>query len=91
MDGPEPFLTGQMAAVSVGIVGGEVVCDLDYAHDSTADVDMNIVMCGDEFVEVQGTGEQGTFSRSQVDALLDSAHAGIKQIYQAQRSALGLG
>ncbi len=90
MDGPEPFLTGQMAAVSVGIVGGEVICDLDYAHDSTADVDMNVVMCGDEFVEIQGTGEKGTFSRNQVDSLLDSAQVGIKQIYQAQRSALGL-
>lgn len=88
--GPDTLLRGQLAAVSVGIVDGEVICDLDYAHDSRAEVDMNVVMRGDEFVEVQGTGEQGVFTRKQMDALLDAAAEGIGTIRAAQRSALGL-
>ncbi|MBL4846935.1 MAG: ribonuclease PH [Planctomycetes bacterium] len=86
--GPEVYLKGQLAAVSVGIVKGEVVCDLDYAHDSTADVDMNVVALGDQLVEVQGTGEGGTFDRAQLEQLLDSAQEGIQQIQAAQRAAL---
>lgn len=86
--GPEAYLRGQLAAVSVGIVEGQVVCDLDYAHDSRAEVDMNVVALGERLVEVQGTGEAGTFDRAQLDQLLDSALAGIVQIQAAQREAL---
>jgi ribonuclease PH len=87
--GPEHYLTGQLAAVSVGIVNDAIVCDLDYHHDSRAQVDMNIVMMGDAFVEIQGTGEQGTFTGDQMDQLVASARAGIQEIYSAQRGALG--
>ena len=90
VEGPEHFLYGQLAAVSVGIVGGEVICDLDYEHDSRADVDMNVVMRDDALVEVQGTGEQGVFSRGDLSALLDSAATGIDLIYEAQRKAVGI-
>jgi ribonuclease PH len=86
--GPEYYLLGQVAAVSVGIVAGEVVCDLDYENDSTAEVDMNIVMRDDSLVEVQGTGEQDVFSRDQLNALLDASITGIKTIMAEQRSAL---
>ena len=86
--GPEVYLNGQLAAVSVGIVEGEVICDLDYAHDSTADVDMNVVALGDRLVEVQGTGEGGTFDRGQLDQLLNAAQEGIGLIQAAQRAAL---
>jgi len=88
--GPEAYLVGQVAAVSVGIVNGEVICDLDYKNDSSAEVDMNVVMRSDALVEVQGTGEQGVFSRDQLNALLDSAEAGIATIQQVQREALGV-
>jgi ribonuclease PH len=80
-----------VAAVSVGIVGGEVVLDLPYTEDSKADVDMNVV--GDEngtLIEVQGTAEHGTFDRKQLDAMLDLALAGIKTLAVAQRKAAGL-
>ena len=80
-----------VAAVSVGIVNGEVVLDLPYVEDSKADVDMNVV--GDEagkLIEVQGTAEQGTFDRKQMDAMLDLALAGIKMLTVAQRKAAGL-
>ncbi len=88
--GAEYYLLGQIAAVSVGIVKGEVVCDLDYEHDSNADVDMNVVMRDGSLVEVQGTGEQGVFSRDQLSALLDSAEAGIATIQKAQIASLKL-
>ncbi len=80
-----------VAAVSVGIVGGHVVLDLPYIEDSKADVDMNVV--GDEtgkLIEVQGTAEHDTFDRKQLDAMLDLATAGIKQLAAAQRQAVGL-
>jgi ribonuclease PH len=80
-----------VAAVSVGIVGGEVVLDLPYVEDSKADVDMNVV--GDEsgkLIEVQGTAEHNTFDRKQLDAMLDLALAGIAQLCAAQRKAAGL-
>ncbi|HTL34374.1 MAG TPA: ribonuclease PH [Kofleriaceae bacterium] len=80
-----------VAAVSVGIVGGEVVLDLPYIEDSKADVDMNVV--GDEsgkLIEVQGTAEHDTFDRKQLDAMLDLALAGIKQLTVAQRQAAGV-
>jgi ribonuclease PH len=80
-----------VAAVSVGIVNGEVVLDLPYVEDSKAEVDMNVV--GDEngkLIEVQGTAEHGTFDRKQMDAMLDLALAGIKTLTVAQRKAAGL-
>ena len=87
--GPEHYLLGQVAAVSVGIVESQIICDLDYAHDSRAEVDMNVVMRDTSLVEVQGTGEEGVFSRGQLNQLLDSAEAGIGAIQQAQLQALG--
>jgi len=86
--GPEYYLLGQVSAVSVGIVNGEVICDLDYANDSTAEVDMNVVMRDAALVEVQGTGEQGVFSRAQLSTLIDAAEAGCSTIRQAQLEAL---
>jgi ribonuclease PH len=88
--GPEYYLAGQIAAVSVGIVDGRIVCDLDYAHDSRAEVDMNVVKRDGDLVEVQGTGEKGVFSRADLDRLMDTADEGIARIFAAQRSALGL-
>jgi ribonuclease PH len=91
-----PSSTGQrilrdtVAAVSVGIVGGEVVADLDYVEDSTAQVDMNVVMTGAQrFVEVQGTGETDTFDADQLDALLKLARGAIRELVAAQHMALG--
>ncbi len=88
--GPGHYLRGQVAALSVGVVGGAVVADLDYAQDSNAEVDMNVVMRDGEFIEVQGTGERATFARAQLDALLDAAGSGIAELYRAQRKALGI-
>ncbi len=88
--GPEHYLLGQVAAVSVGICKGEVICDLDYEHDSTAEVDMNVVKRDGALVEVQGTGEDGVFSRDQLNELLDSADTGIELIQTTQREALGI-
>ena len=88
--GPEHYLLGQVAAVSVGIVDGEIICDLDYPHDSRAEVDMNVVKRDAALVEVQGTGEQGTFTRDQLNSLMDAADEGIETIYQAQRKALAI-
>jgi ribonuclease PH len=87
---------GRVAAVSVGIVDGEPRLDLEYVEDVRAEVDMNVVMRfgvdGGEatFVEVQGTGEHGTFSRAQLDGLLGFATAGIAELDRLQRAALGL-
>jgi len=88
--GPEYYLRGQVAAVSVGKVDGEIICDLDYAHDSRAEVDMNVVKRDDDLVEVQGTGEEGVFSRAELNSLLDAADEGIACIMQEQRRALGI-
>jgi ribonuclease PH len=80
----------RVAAVSVGILGGEPRLDLDYPEDVAADVDMNVVMSSeDRFVEVQGTGEHGTFARGELDRLLDLASRGIREIDAAQRRVLG--
>ncbi|MFL5579657.1 MAG: ribonuclease PH [Gemmatimonadaceae bacterium] len=79
----------RVAAVSVGIVDGEPRLDLDYAEDVRAGVDMNVVMSADRFVEVQGTGEHGTFDRGQLDALLGLAVAGIAELGRLQSEALG--
>ena len=79
-----------VAAVSVGIIDGEPRLDLNYAEDKGAEVDANVVVAEpDTFVEVQGTGEQGTFSRQQLDQLLDLGMVGTRQLFQAQRAALG--
>ncbi len=80
-----------VAAVSVGICEGVAVLDLDYAEDSQCETDMNVVMTGDGgLVEVQGTAEGAPFSRAQLDAMVDLAGAGIRQLIAAQRSALGV-
>jgi ribonuclease PH len=82
-------LAGSVAAVSVGIVEGAPLLDLEYTEDSTADVDMNVVMTGDaRLVEVQATAEREPFSRESLDALLALAADGIEQITEAQRVAL---
>jgi ribonuclease PH len=79
-----------VAAVSVGIVGGEVVLDLPYVEDSRADVDMNVVGTEDgNLIEVQGTAEHGTFARAQLDAMLDLAGRGIRELAAAQRGVVG--
>lgn len=87
---PSPF--GRLvAAVSVGTVAGEQVLDLQYLEDRDAEVDSNVVMLApDDFVEVQGTGENGTFNRADLDALLDLAQGGIHELFALQRTALGL-
>jgi ribonuclease PH len=77
-----------VAAISVGLVGGQAVLDLNYLEDSTADVDMNVVMTGaGEFVEVQGTAEQVPFGRARLDALLAVAESGIRRRGARQRRA----
>jgi ribonuclease PH len=82
-------LHGQVAAISVGICGGTPVLDLDYVEDSQAETDMNVVMKdGGTFVEVQGTAEGHAFRRDELDALLDLASSGIKQLHALQRAAL---
>ena len=79
-----------MAAVSVGLVDGAVLLDLAYSEDKDAGVDANVVMrAPDAFVEVQGTGEHGTFSRAELDLVVDSAHQGISRLFDLQRKALG--
>jgi ribonuclease PH len=78
-----------VAAISVGLVGEEARLDLEYVEDVAAAVDMNVVMLeSGGLVEVQGTGEQGTFTREQLDELLDLATAGIRRLNVAQREAL---
>jgi len=80
---------GQVAAVSVGIFAGSTVLDLDYAEDSEAETDMNVVMNeAGAFIEVQGTAEGHAFKRSELDRLLDLAAAGIRQLLDAQLKAL---
>ncbi|WP_422753136.1 ribonuclease PH [Micromonospora sp. WMMD708] len=86
---PEKVMHRSVAAVSVGIVAGEPLLDLCYVEDVAAEVDMNVVCTGDgDFVEVQGTGEDGVFSRAQLDALLDVASLGCLELAEAQRKAL---
>jgi ribonuclease PH len=86
---PTAVLRDCVAAISVGIVGGVAMLDLNYPEDSTAEVDMNVVMTGrGEFVEVQGTAEQTPFDRGRLDALLALAERGIRQLVTLQRRAL---
>jgi ribonuclease PH len=81
----------RVAAVSVGVIDGVARLDLDYDQDVRAEVDMNVVMSSEgEYVEVQGTGEHGTFDRRQLDQLLDLATAGITTLAEQQRVALGI-
>jgi len=80
---------GQVAAVSVGIVAGIPVLDLDYAEDSGAETDMNVVMNeAGNFVEIQGTAEGHAFLRRELDALLDLARSGVERLLAAQAAAL---
>ena len=82
-------LLDELAAISVGVVDGVPVLDLPYSEDSTAETDMNVVMTGTGgYVEVQGTAEGAPFSRTELDALLDLAEAGIARIVEAQRAVL---
>ena len=86
---PASPLHGQVAAVSVGIVGGQPVLDLDYSEDSEAETDMNVVMNnGGAFIEVQGTAEGHAFRRHEFDALLNLAVAGISELCALQSQAL---
>ena len=83
-------LVDSVAAVSLGIVGGERLLDLDYEEDSSAEVDLNVVMTGEgRLVEVQATAERAPFDRDELNALLDLAAAGIEKIGEAQAEALG--
>lgn len=90
---PDPTrypLRDSVAAVSVGIVDGKPVCDLDYREDSAASVDMNLVMTGGgQFVEVQGSGEEATFSEEELAALLKLGKRGIAQLNAIQQQSLG--
>jgi ribonuclease PH len=90
---PDPArypLRDSVAAVSVGIVDGKPVCDLDYREDSSASVDMNLVMTGGgQFVEVQGSGEEATFSEEELAALLKLGKRGIAQLNAIQQQSLG--
>lgn len=82
-------ISGLVGAVSVGIVEGAPVLDLDYPEDSSADVDFNVVMTDDgRFVEVQGTAEGEAFERAMMDRLLDLAAGGIRELNEAQRTAI---
>jgi ribonuclease PH len=82
----------RVAAVSVGLLGGVARLDLDYVEDVVAAVDMNVVMSSEGgFVEVQGTGEHGTFARDELTTLLDLATKGLHEIDAAQRRVLGVG
>ena len=82
-------LREQVAAVSVGVVNGACLLDLDYSEDSRAEVDLNVVMDGQQqLLEIQGTAEGAPFSRQQLGTLLDLAEAGLQQLQRAQRLAL---
>jgi len=84
-------LASQVAALSVGVVEGTVVCDLDYSEDSRAETDMNLVMTGaGAFVEVQGSAEGAPFTHAQLAAMLELGQAGIERVFANQRAALGL-
>ncbi len=83
-------LSDSLAAISVGIVNGEAILDLDYEKDSAADVDMNIVMTGKgQYIELQGSGEEATFDDAQLLAMLGLAKSGIAHLRQLQCDCLG--
>lgn len=82
-------LRTQVAAVSVGKVGGEILCDLDYSEDSKAQTDLNLVMTATgEFVEVQGSAEGATFNRSELDGMLEVGSAALAAIFEKQKAAI---
>jgi ribonuclease PH len=84
-----PMLRDYVAAVSVGIVDGSVLLDLDYGEDSAADVDMNIVRTGDgRFVEIQGTAETEAFTRAQMDEMIGAAESGVERLIAIQRETI---
>ncbi|WP_416757658.1 ribonuclease PH [Roseateles sp. So40a] len=84
-------LKDAVAAISVGILDGQALLDLEYVEDSACDTDMNVVMTGaGHFVELQGTAEGVAFTRAEVDVLLNLAEKGIRELLAAQREALGL-
>jgi ribonuclease PH len=86
----QAVVRANVAAISVGLLGDTAMLDLDYSEDKDADVDMNLVMTGaGEYVEVQGSGEEATFSRGQLDRLLKLGKVGIDHITAAQRRSLG--
>ena len=83
-------LRDQLGAISVGVVKGSPVVDLDYVEDSKADTDMNLVMTGSgSFVEVQGSAEGAPFDRAQLDRLLELGELGIRKVFECQKQALG--
>ncbi len=83
-------LLDQVAAISVGQVDGRILLDLDYQEDSRAEVDLNLIMNGaGEIIEVQGTGEQCSFSREKLNKMLDVAGKGIEELLEEQRRAIG--
>jgi ribonuclease PH len=87
---PREIVRGSVAAVSVGLLDGGLLLDLDYGEDKDADVDLNLVMTGaGDIIEVQAGGEEATFSRGQLDGLLNLGKLGIDHITRAQRDALG--
>lgn len=83
-------ISDYLAAISIGVLAdGEIVLDLNYEEDSTAAVDMNVVMTGaGEFVEIQGTGEEGTFSYNELEKMLAAAKSGIEELFTIQKEAL---
>ncbi|GLI57215.1 hypothetical protein PM10SUCC1_27290 [Propionigenium maris DSM 9537] len=86
---PENPILSNVAAISVGIVGDKPMIDLKYTEDAAAQVDMNVIMNADgEYVEVQGTGEEATYSRAELNAMLDLAEQGIKELVEMQNKAI---
>lgn len=86
----KPVIKDWLSATSVGIVKGEPILDLCYEEDLHAEVDMNLVMTGNShFVEIQGTGEESTYSRAQLNSLLDLGEKGCKQLIDRQKEILG--
>jgi ribonuclease PH len=87
--GLERTLVGKVAAVSVGVVQGTVMLDLDYSEDSTAEVDMNVVGTdAGTYIELQGTAEGLPFDRNRVTSLLDLADSGLARLFEAQAAAI---
>ena len=84
-------LRSQVGAVSVGVVGGSALCDLSYEEDHRAETDMNLVMTSEgRFIEVQGSAEGATFTREELDQMLELGGAAIRRIFEAQKAALGI-
>ena len=82
-------MPSDVAAISVGLLGEDVYLDLDYILDSNADVDMNVIGTSDgKLVEVQATGEESTYTRAQLDELMDMAEAGLASLYALQNNVL---